>query len=347
MRREEFTDLLQRYLNNNCSEAERKLVDYWYSLLEADANHPSPAVNFDEVEARLWQRIKPVPDAPVYGKMEPASGRRRPPRWVGFAASFLLLGTIGWLAYPLWQQKDGPPEAVQAPETRNWTERVNTTAQPLNISLTDGSQITVEPGSRLRYPGAFTGDKREVHLEGEAFFRVARRTTQPFYVYAGRVVTKVLGTSFHVRTQEKTQQVQVEVVTGRVSVYEKKPGPGPAADTKGVVLNPNHKATYYPENQLFTTGLVDAPVLVDSAGSKGTVRRFVYDDTPVAGVIAELEAAYGVDITLENEQVSNCPITADVRKHSLYTQLDIICAALQATYSVRGTTILVSGKGCQ
>jgi hypothetical protein len=118
-------------------------------------------------------------------------------------------------------------------------------------------------------------------------------------------------------------------------------------DTKGVILNPNHKAIYHTDNQLFTTGLVDAPGLVDTTYSRAASVGFVYDDAPVARVVEELEAAYGIAITLENEQVSNCPITADVRNKSLYTQLDIICAALQATYSVRGTTILISGKGCQ
>jgi hypothetical protein len=84
-------------------------------------------------------------------------------------------------------------------------------------------------------------------------------------------------------------------------------------DTKGVILNPNHKAIYHTDNQLFTTGLVDAPGLVDTTYSRAASVGFVYDDAPVARVVEELEAAYGIAITLENEQVSNCPITADVR----------------------------------
>jgi hypothetical protein len=254
---------------------------------------------------------------------------------------------MGWLSYPAWRQVVGQPQAISNPGPSNWAEKENNTVAPMTVSLRDGSQVTLEPGSRLRYPGAFPGDKREVYLVGKAFFQVAKVPARPFYVYAGRVVTKVLGTSFHVRMQEAKQQVQVEVVTGRVSVYEKKTAAGLVGDTKGVIVNPNHKAIYHTDNQLFTTGLVDAPVLVDTTYNRAASVGFVYDDAPVARVMEDLEAAYGIDITLENEQVSTCPITADVRKKSLYTQLDIICAALQATYSVRGTTILISGKGCQ
>jgi hypothetical protein len=50
---------------------------------------------------------------------------------------------------------------------------------------------------------------------------------------------------------------------------------------------------------------------------------------------------------VENEIMNNCILTADITKQPLYTKLDIICAAVGATYEVKGTTILINGKGCE
>jgi ferric-dicitrate binding protein FerR (iron transport regulator) len=206
--------------------------------------------------------------------------------------------------------------------------------------------VTLEPGSRLYYAASFAGNKREVELIGKAFFQVERMPAKPFYVYTGKVVTQVLGTSFRVSTQGAGDQVDVEVVTGRVSVYERL-GKAQARVNNGVILAPNHKATYFAQNQHFITGLVDAPALLATESAKDTVARFVYDDTPIRDVVKQLETAYGINIALEDNQLSECPITADISNKPLYSQLDIICAALQATYAVQGTTILISGKGCQ
>jgi hypothetical protein len=112
------------------------------------------------------------------------------------------------------------------------------------------------------------------------------------------------------------------------------------------VLPPNHRATYFTSNKLFTTGLVSRPVLVDAAPEGGRRPAFVYDDTPIGEVVTELQTAYGISIVLESEQLRACPLTATLTGKPLYTQLEIICAALGTSYVVQGTTILISGKGC-
>ncbi len=60
----------------------------------------------------------------------------------------------------------------------------------------------------------------------------------------------------------------------------------------------------------------------------------------------KLEIAYGLDILVANEEVANCPITADLTTQPLYTKLNIICAALRASYEVKGTNILLTGGNC-
>jgi ferric-dicitrate binding protein FerR (iron transport regulator) len=263
----------------------------------------------------------------------------------GIAASVLLVCIAGWLIYSSYfKAEDSGLPMVQIGE--GWVERENLTRLPERFTLADGSTVTLEPGSRLRHPASFTGYSRQVQLTGKAFFDVQKQPARPFLVYTGPVVTKVLGTSFRVNAIEGQPEVQVEVVTGRVSVYEQSPDQ-PGAEANGVVLSPNHKATYFTKTKLFTTGLVSTPVLVDSTLEGGNSRQvFVYDDAPIAQVVADLETAYSITIMLENDELKKCLLTATLTGKPLYTQLDIICAALGTSYVVQGTTILINGKGC-
>ena len=63
-------------------------------------------------------------------------------------------------------------------------------------------------------------------------------------------------------------------------------------------------------------------------------------------VIEKLEKSFGVEIILDNDAMRYCLFTADITQETLFTKLDLLCAAVNATYEVRGTRILISGNGC-
>lgn len=85
------------------------------------------------------------------------------------------------------------------------------------LTLSDGTRVVMHPSSRLMYPEQFTGRTRDVSLEGEAYFVVAKDAQHPFTVHTGNVQTTVLGTEFDV-TARKGQPVAVTLVTGHVHV---------------------------------------------------------------------------------------------------------------------------------
>ncbi len=219
----------------------------------------------------------------------------------------------------------------------------NTSAKPVRIDLEDGSSVTLSPHSQLQYPNHFAANKREVQLKGEALFEVSKNPERPFYVITDKLVTKVLGTSFYVRTVEATKKVEVEVLTGKVSVYEKEKVNNV---NPGVVLTPNHKVTFFTAEKHFITGLVEKP-LPQILPLNNKPETFEFDDAPIAVILDKLEKVYGIDIELENDKLSTCPLTADITQQPLYTKLDIICATINGKYEVKGTTILISGKGCE
>ncbi|GAB3689083.1 hypothetical protein GCM10027592_04990 [Spirosoma flavus] len=345
MSRKSFKELLQKYLRGECTPEEKAFVEHWYGLLETETNESGQQLDMDVLEDRLWNRIQDKMDTDD----EDESTRIVPLRtilfrWMGVAASLVL---VGWWYFAQRSDATLSPAKILTAITSNqegWIEKTNESAQSMTVRLEDGSTVNLNAHSSLRYPEHFAADKRTVYLTGNAFFDVARMPSRPFYVYTGNVVTKVLGTSFYVRHQENTKQVRVEVVTGRVAVYEK--NTSEKTTSNGVVLSPNQAATFFEEQQHFVTGLVEAPQLIKTPEAVKKSVSFQFDDTPLADVLTRLEQAYGINIEVESESQNNCPLTADLTNQPLYTQLDIICAALKSTYEVQGTTILVTGKGC-
>lgn len=85
-----------------------------------------------------------------------------------------------------------------------------------SVCLSDGTMVKINSGSRLRYPVRFAGDVREVWLEGEAFFEVARDTAARFVVHTGRMDVKVLGTVFNVEAWPSSEVARVTLVSGSV-----------------------------------------------------------------------------------------------------------------------------------
>ncbi len=217
------------------------------------------------------------------------------------------------------------------------------------ITLTDGSTITLKPGSSIRYFRNFNDSAREVYLEGSAFFQVAKNPQKPFLVYYNHLVTRVLGTSFTINTNDLTGNVEVAVKTGRVQVYENEKLLKGSSPIASVILTPNQKAVYQVERRILMAELVSHPEFVKNHEDSVSVKessRFVYEQAKLSGVFLDLEKGYGIEIVIDNTNINNCVFTGDVSTGDLFTRLKIICLATNSSYEVNGTRILIKGAGC-
>ncbi len=70
---------------------------------------------------------------------------------------------------------------------RSLQEEKNETKSSKKISLSDGSEITLFPNSKISFPEKFLIEKREVYLSGQAFFHVSKDPKRPFLVYANSI----------------------------------------------------------------------------------------------------------------------------------------------------------------
>lgn len=325
MNRETFDYLLDKYLQNQCNEEETALVESWYNLVGNDKEIPKSKIEWEGIRQQLWDKIKTQLDLKISSGSMFSFKRLMP-----IAASVLLLLGAG-TAYFLNQK--------QPLNTISSTFYKNDEQSPKKVELSDGSIIILNEKAELIVDEAFNKTERRVKLIGIAKFDIASNAQKPFFVETGNVITKVIGTSFTIKNTRK-ETIEIEVTEGRVSVFEKS---AELLRENGVVLTPNQKVVYFAEKQLFVTGIVQNPAPIEE---KSASISFNYQNESLEKVISNIESTYGIEIILENENISKCKITGDLNSDSLYEKLDIISQILGIEYKIKGTTILISGKGC-
>jgi ferric-dicitrate binding protein FerR (iron transport regulator) len=274
-----------------------------------------------------------------------APARRR--RLAGpVAASVLCLlvvvGAVTWLRRPQATAVTGNVPKVANLLVRQDLDRVNQTDRSQTVYLVDGTRVVLQPGSGIRYAAFLQKDKREVYLEGNAFFEVAKDARRPFYVYSGDVVVRVLGTSFRVVTDKESGDITVLVTTGKVAVTRKN-----IPLTHPLILTTNQIALYKGHSrdlvQLNAEKKDLAPDLIPTAPAIS----FNFDETPVIEIFQTLENAYGIPFHYDKATFSNCVLTTSMADESLEDKIRIICAAIGATYELKEDGVFLEGKPCK
>ncbi|MDN5214353.1 DUF4974 domain-containing protein [Fulvivirgaceae bacterium BMA12] len=249
------------------------------------------------------------------------SNKRRGKWWLAAAAITLLFVSVGIFRY----NRNHKAETAIA-VTYITKETINGVKH--TISLPDGTKVKLNSGSSLRYSENFSAGKREVFLEGEAFFEVTEDRQNPFIVRSKDIVTQVLGTSFNVRTYKNERLSKVAVITGKVKVS--------SANVKPVLLTPKQMAVYDQNARKLITREFD---FTEEVGWKEGILNFMNE--PLEQVFRELEVWYGVKIQLE-DQIS----LTDVYKGEFKNEtLDNVLSAIGYTsgfqYHIEGKNVFV------
>lgn len=339
-------NLLGKYLNNTCTLDERSLIDEWLELLQDNRTFSVyTKQDLDVIHNRIWEKIQAQTNLSPEAK-KPLNRRfylNMVTRW-GIAAS--IAGVLFFTAFKVLQNTTNSQQtdfAAIIPKS-GMVKVFNTTNQPVRTVLEDGTIVLLEPNTTLNYPARFLPDKREVYLEGKAFFNVSKNAHRPFFIYHNNLVTHVLGTSFIINTRRLPKEAEVLVITGRVEVSENTQliNARVVLKTNGVVLTPNQKVVYVEDSRLFIPAIADKPLPLTKQGTND----FTFNDEEVGSVLSAISTEYAIEIVTENENINECTFTGNINDEDLYGKLDIICAAINASYEIKGTRILLKGKGC-
>lgn len=241
-------------------------------------------------------------------------------RW-NIAAAVIFMITAGFILYNTGKN------AYQTYADSLLTEFVTTTNREA-ITLSDGSVITLNANSALKYPEAFPVAGREVYLTGEAFFEVAKDPAKPFIIHTGNIITQVVGTSFNIHASDTS--IIVSVATGSVHVSD-----GSTTEQ----LKPYEKVTYRQKAFVKTSTNLSELAWTD--------RTLKFENTPLEQVIKKLQQHYEVKIILENVALTKCTLTGKFTNEPLDAVLQAMEYSLGTHASQLNDTITLSGTGCQ
>jgi ferric-dicitrate binding protein FerR (iron transport regulator) len=271
--------------------------DYFMYYEEIWKNSPTATMpGFDTSAA--WDKVN--------ARIENNAGKKSKMN-LGFlkmAASVIIVLGAGYLAYMLFAPGKAQIELAT----------VTTAGTKKEITLSDGTRVWLNRSSTLTFPEEFTGNTREVKLEGEAFFDVTGNPRQPFIVKTGNSYTKVLGTRFNVRARYKGI-TEVAVEEGKVALA----AGDPAKENIKVTLTAGDKGKYARDKNELTKTKIES--MNYDAWRTGILK---FQNTDLKTAIEDIGSYYEVDIRVENEELKGRVFTSTFEDRSLDEVLKIL-----------------------
>ncbi len=323
--------LFHHYVNNSCTEPERK--ELLQLILKSD-NDPQVKVLMDQLWASLETEQSPLSITTTPSPASMQIGSNAPnTRYKHFSSKPIaaVVALVLIVLFSLPAVLDFQKEVVPQPKTSKISNQDHTFHK-----LPDGSTVVLNSGSTLHYPLSFDGkDFREVILSGEGFFDIAHDPLKPFVVRTENLTTTVLGTAFNVKAFPRDEDITITVARGKVKVSD-------AQQTLGVLLPDQQIVFHKPSTR-------SAILTINNSEALSWVNKDIFfDNITFEDAVSELEKRFAVTIDFESERLRNCIFTATfLRGEDLDQILQVICEFNNAEFFYTASEkIVVKGSGC-
>ena len=198
------------------------------------------------------------------------------------------------------------------------------------IVLADGTKIWLNADTRLKYPTFFTGDKREVELEGEAYFEVQHDDKMPFIVKTSKSAIRVYGTSFNVKAYPDDSFQKTTLEEGSIGLQ---------VNDKEFKLVPNQQAVLNTANEV---NVIKIKARQQSAWRHG---RFLFDNENLEDIMAQLARWYDVSVEFQDESIRNLHFTGDIKRHANFSIiLKALTSSVNVNYKLNGRELILYMK---
>jgi len=206
------------------------------------------------------------------------------------------------------------------------------------LVLDDGTKIWLCAGSRLAFPTRFTGKKREVYLEGEAYFEVTHIPDQPFFVNVREISLKVLGTRFYLSAYSSDEEIITVLLEGSVALNVNS---SLGLSGKKVILKPGQKASFTRSNKIINVEQ-EADVEFYIAWTEGW---FLFSKENLFTVFNKLERYYNVKFIYDKSFPSDDLISGKLDlKDSISDVLVTLSGLSKISYKIENKNIYIERK---
>ncbi len=204
------------------------------------------------------------------------------------------------------------------------------------ITLSEGTKVWLNSGSRLIYPTVFAENMREVYIEGEAVFDVTHSESRPFFVKTRDYDVKVLGTVFNVSSYADDKNSSTVLKEGKVELSYN----GSLLNRAKLVIFPGERAVFDPDKKVFTQQKVKPEEYM--SWQEGYL---VLNSEKLADILKKLTRYYNVEILLQNVELQNETFSGNLDlKNSPAEVLEIIAQTTPFLYSYENNKLVIMPK---
>ncbi|MFA5328085.1 MAG: FecR domain-containing protein [Prolixibacteraceae bacterium] len=320
----DYDELLASHFSGTLTEAEEKELQGWKGASEENR------MVFKNAE-KVWQSLNMLQEmrgydvakalSNVHRKTEQTSGYH--PKgfffyWQRIAAILLLPLLISGTIY-----------YIQAKHTSNnsvvWQTIVTPPGVKTHVQLPDGTFVWLNSGSSLQYPSSFSDGTRNVKLQGEAFFEVAKDKKHPFDVDLGKINIEVIGTAFNVINYRQEGQTEVVLTSGKVKLFEKHENKSRLISE----MEPGQQAIYLKAQNAISLKKVDTGKHTSWIDGK-----LIFRDDPMTEVVRKLDRWFNVQIEMADPEIAGYIYTATFQNETIEQILNLITRTSPVEYSV-------------
>ncbi len=298
------------------SAIEQQMINQWETSSKTTVEAPSP--NLFRVLSAVYKRIgfKPQPEKRIKDRSISILQRV-----AAIAAVFVFLLSVGII---LWNEgvilgKD--IVTVTAPK-----------GVRIEVFLPDGSRVWLNSQSTISYNKHFDADKREIKLEGEAFFNISKDSARPLLVRTDIADVEVLGTRFNVSSKRDKSQWQATLVSGKVKIH-----PKVNQGAKTISLAPGQKALWNSKKQEMQVNSVN--VDVDARWVSNQLR---FDNETFGSIVKQIELTFGVKVIIPVEMEQKYRFTAKFTDESVYEIFSLLQRSAPFQFRIQGNSVIVS-----
>jgi transmembrane sensor len=283
--------------------------------------------------AGIFEDIKKRTDIHQREQLQTAQVRqlKKQSVWIRGVAAAAALFILSFGAYQLFLKKSAISSAPQTALKQLQTPSRITS----HLTLADGTQVTLNSESSIKYPATFEGKNREVYLSGEAFFDVKHDIEHPFIVHTSKFNIRVLGTAFNVKCYDDDQAKETTLIRGSISVSF----PGKPNET--VLLKPTDKLVVQNEHYSLskqTYSNQSGSGIIETAWLNN---RLSFKNEPFDQLANSLSRRFGATIKFKNNSLKNSTFTGDFEREDLNQVLLSLQIVKPFHYQLKDNSVVI------
>jgi len=219
-----------------------------------------------------------------------------------------------------------------------YTETIAPRGQKSQIVLADGTKVWLNSDTKIKYPGNFSKNQRDVFLDGEAFFEVAKNAHQPFIVHTSGVNVKVLGTKFNVKAYSDEDQIETSLFEGKINLLINNSA---SADVIEKVIVPGQSFVYSKSDHQLASNRFPKDEI-----NGWKKNQLIFKDDTFSNLVRKVERWYNVKVVYDEKLFNDRRLTVELYEgERLERLMDIISLTLSVDFKYEKGEIILTPKG--